>query len=99
MFVFPSEVENFPVVLLEAMSAGLAIITTRGTGCEEVVGRAALLVTPRDSDAIWSAIRRLANDPDLAGTLGTAARKRLVAHFSWQTVAERYHDLYRQLAG
>ncbi len=38
IFVFPSESDNFPVVLLEAMDAGMAIITTRGTGCEEVVG-------------------------------------------------------------
>ena len=43
IFVFPSESENFPVVLLEAMDAGMGIITTKDTGCEEVVGNAALL--------------------------------------------------------
>ena len=37
IYVFPSEAENFPLVLLEAMRAGAAIITTKGTGCAEVV--------------------------------------------------------------
>ena len=48
IFVFPSESENFPMVLLEAMAAGLAIITTKNTGCEEVVGDTGLLVAPGD---------------------------------------------------
>jgi len=41
VFVFPSHAENFPLVLLEAMAAGLAIVTTNQTGCREVVGDAA----------------------------------------------------------
>ena len=37
IFIYPSTEENFPVALLEAMVAGLAIVTTRDTGCAEVV--------------------------------------------------------------
>ena len=48
IFILPSEAENFPTVLLEAMSAGLPIITTTAGGCPEVVGDAALLVAPRN---------------------------------------------------
>ncbi|MGB9521172.1 MAG: glycosyltransferase, partial [Anaerolineales bacterium] len=40
IFVFPSEEENFPMVLLEAMAAQMAIITTNNSGCAEVVGDA-----------------------------------------------------------
>jgi len=42
LFVFPSIQENFPVVLLEAMAAGCAVVTTNGNGCAEVVGEAGL---------------------------------------------------------
>lgn len=96
IFVFPSESENFPVVLLEAMAAGLAIITTRGTGCAEVVGDAAILVEPRDSDGIRSRLEALVADPAMIDALGTRARRRLEECFSWKTVANQYLAIYRR---
>ncbi|MCP4449827.1 MAG: glycosyltransferase family 4 protein, partial [Planctomycetes bacterium] len=48
IFVFPSEAENFPTVLLEAMSAGMAIISSTAGGCREVVGKAGIYVEPGD---------------------------------------------------
>jgi glycosyltransferase involved in cell wall biosynthesis len=70
IYVFPSEVENFPLVLLEAMRAGAAIITTKGTGCAEVVGEAALLVEPRNPDAIRAALQRLVGDAECYPSAG-----------------------------
>ena len=96
IFVFPSEAENFPIVLLEAMAAGMAIITTKETGCAEVVGDAALLVKSRDAEAIREALIFLANNPERCKELGKAARQRLEEHFSWTTVAERYIALYEK---
>jgi len=89
IFVFPSEPENFPVVLLEAMTAGLAIITTEGTGCAEVVGDAALLVPPRDAPAIRTALQALLEDSGLCRTLGEAARARVESKFSWSVIARQ----------
>jgi glycosyltransferase involved in cell wall biosynthesis len=97
VFVLPSESENFPVVLLEAMSAGCAIITTRDTGCAEVVGDAALLVPPRDPNAIAEALSRLVEDPGLSAALSCAARTRLVARFGWDSVAAQYLRLYEEV--
>jgi glycosyltransferase involved in cell wall biosynthesis len=96
IFVFPSEAENFPIVLLEAMAAGLAIITTAGTGCAEVVGDAGLLVPVRDSRAIGRAIKRLVDDPELRRTLGAAARRRVEENFTWSAVARRYVEEYER---
>jgi glycosyltransferase involved in cell wall biosynthesis len=98
IFVFPSESENFPIVLLEAMAAGLAIITTKNTGCEGVVGDSALLVEPRSSVAIREALVRLVRDPDLCSDLGKLARKRLGDNFTWNVVANRYLDQYGRYA-
>ncbi len=97
IFLLPSEAENFPVALLEAMAAGLAIITTAGTGCAEVVGETAILVPPKDPSAIAEALRRLVEDTGLCRRLGQAARRRLEECFSWPAVAEQHLALYRQV--
>jgi len=99
VFVFPSEAENFPVVLLEAMAAGLAIITTDATGCAEVVGDAAILVPPRDAGAIKAALHLLFEDEARRRELGRAARARLEANYTWRAVAQRYVEVYERHAG
>jgi glycosyltransferase involved in cell wall biosynthesis len=97
IFVFPSESENFPTVLLEAMSSGQAIITTKGTGCEEVVGDTAILVPPKNSHQLRAALVKLMADPQMCNAMGKKARARLEDHFSWDAVADRYISCYRQL--
>lgn len=94
IFVLPSEVENFPISLLEAMAASMAIITTEGTGCSEVVGETALLVKPKDPRDIRKALNRLIYDPDLCKNLGKTARVRLEKNFGWGSIAKQYSDLY-----
>lgn len=97
IFVFLSESENFPIVLLEAMSAGMAVITTSGTGCAEVVGDTGLLVAPRDPVATAAAIRALLDDPDRCAALGRAARERVERRFAWPVVAAQYVAVYERL--
>jgi glycosyltransferase involved in cell wall biosynthesis len=97
IFVFTSESENFPVVLLEAMISGLAIITTNDSGCAEVVGDGAILVRSKDPVAIRGALMKLINDPILCNKLGKTARKRAEEFFSWTTIANKYTGVYSQL--
>jgi glycosyltransferase involved in cell wall biosynthesis len=96
IFIFTSESENFPIVLLEAMIAGAAIITTKDTGCAEVVADSALTVPVRDADAIRAAILKLSADPELAARLGTAARERVVKNFGWDGVIEQHLKVYAE---
>jgi glycosyltransferase involved in cell wall biosynthesis len=95
IFVFPSESENFPIALLEAMAAGLAIITTKNTGCEEVVGDCAILVERKSPLSIKKALQSLLNDADKCSKLGQDARKRLEDNFGWNKVAIKYVELYQ----
>ena len=74
IFAFASTAENFPMVLLEAMAAGAAIVTTAGTGCAEVVGDCAELVPVANVDATRAALQRLMHDPARRAQLGRAAR-------------------------
>lgn len=99
IFVFPSEAENFPIVLLEAMAAELAIISTKGTGCAEVVGDAAILVNPRDETGIRSALDTLLANPQMRKELGAAARARVENRFSWQVIANQYLSVYQKSIG
>ncbi|MFO7167565.1 MAG: glycosyltransferase family 4 protein [Chloroflexota bacterium] len=99
IFVFPSVRDNFPVVLLEALSHGCAVITTTVSGMPEVVGDAGLLTAPGDVAAIREALRRLMADEALCAELGARARAR-VERFAWDQVLARHLDLYeRVIAG
>ena len=97
IFVFPSEMENFPTVLLEAASAGCAIITSTAGGCPEVVGDAAVLVEPQNPDAIKNALLDLIDNPHKRQALADAAVKR-VRRFTWPAIADQYLARYQSLA-
>ena len=96
IFVFPSEAENFPAVLLEAMSAGMAIITSTKGGCPEVVGDAAMLVEPDDVEGIRSGIVKLVESSRVRQEMMRSAVQR-AKQFSWERIAEQYLDCYRNL--
>ena len=93
IFVFPSEMENFPTVLLEAMSASCAIITSTAGGCPEVVGDAGLLVEPQNPSIIREKIQSLINDKQLRADLAARAAQR-VQQFTWSHITRKYLDLY-----
>jgi glycosyltransferase involved in cell wall biosynthesis len=96
IFVFPSESENFPVVLLEAMAAGMAIITSTAGGCPEVVSDAALLVEPRDVDAIQNNLLMLIKSNQLRGEFRQKGFRQ-VQQFNWDNVTRQYLDCYRRV--
>jgi glycosyltransferase involved in cell wall biosynthesis len=93
IFVFTSKMENFPIVLLEAMTAGLAIISTEGSGCAEVIGEAGILIPACDAQAIQENLLKLIKDEALCHSLGQAARQRVEDRFSWDAVADQYQFL------
>ncbi|MGA9291868.1 MAG: glycosyltransferase family 4 protein, partial [Ignavibacteriaceae bacterium] len=94
IFVFTSESENFPVVLLEAMLSGMAIITTNDTGCAEVVGNAAILIESKNPKAIKESLLKLMDSDKLVRKLQFDARKRVEEIFGWENVAQKYLELY-----
>jgi glycosyltransferase involved in cell wall biosynthesis len=98
IFALPSSTENFPVSLLEAMSARLAILTTADTGCQDVVGDAAMLTPYGDVDGLAAALARLMDEPDYRRSLGARGRQRLLDHFTWSVVAAQYAALYGRYA-
>ncbi|MHC5156343.1 MAG: glycosyltransferase family 4 protein [Planctomycetota bacterium] len=96
IFVFPSEMENFPTVLLEAMSAGCAIITSTAGGCPEVIGDAGLLVEPKNADIIRDKLLYLIENNDVREDLARQAVQRS-AQFTWSQIAQQYLKLFENL--
>jgi len=97
IFIFPSEAENFPSVLLEAMASGMAIITSTAGGCPEVVGKTGLLVEPRDTEGIRKMLLKLVESDELRRQLGQAALERAQQQFNWENIAQQYLNCYSQI--
>jgi len=86
IFFFPSyyESENFPMVLIEAMGAGLPIVASRWRGIPEVTGdgETAVLCSPRSPDEYAAGISELLRDPDLRLRMGQVGKARQRKSFS-----------------
>lgn len=84
-----SRYETFGVALIEAMSAGSAVVSTRVGGCAEILrdGETGLLVPSEDPQAMADACLRLLGDAALTARLGAAARADVAARFAPDVVA------------
>jgi len=99
VFVLPSRVEPFGIVVLEALRAGRPVVASARGGAGEIVRheREGLLADPLDGERFAAAIARLLDDRGLARRLAEAGRER-VRRFDWSAVADGYRDLYRSVA-
>ena len=95
VFLFPSLVEGLPLVLLEAMAAGMPVITTETCGMADVVehGFNGWLIPPADSAAMEEGILRLASSVELRQKLGEAARETM-KRYTWERAARQLEALY-----
>jgi glycosyltransferase involved in cell wall biosynthesis len=95
--VFPSLFEGFGMPVVEAFASGVPVLTSSVSALPEIAGDAAILVDPRDVEAIRDAMLRLAGDSALCARLAAAGAIR-ARQFSWQTCAEQVVAVYRQVA-
>jgi glycosyltransferase involved in cell wall biosynthesis len=99
LMVLPSDREGSPLVLLEAMAAGLPIVATSVGGVPEVVTprQNGILVAPRDPYALADGILSVLRDPKLAAQLGMNASRYVAASHSPEGRARALMQVYREL--
>lgn len=97
IFVMPSLWEGLPLAVLEALLAGNPVVASRTSGIPEAVnqGQEGYLVPPGDAAALAGALRPLLEQPELRRQMGERARRRGVANFTVQVMADAYLRLYR----
>jgi glycosyltransferase involved in cell wall biosynthesis len=95
VFVNASLVDNQPLSVLEAMAAGLPVVSTPTGAIAEMLGdgAAGCLVPPRDPAAMASAITALLADPGRATAIARRARHAVLAH-TWPEVRDRWAAAY-----
>lgn len=98
-YVFPSRYEAMSLALLEAMAAGLPVVTARTAGGAEIINPQCGIVLddPDDAAALAQAVSRLAGDQRFCCAMGVAA-SRVAQAFGWSRMGGRYLEIYRRLA-
>jgi mannosyltransferase len=99
VYAFTSRNEGFGLTLIEAMSAGAALVASRAGAAELVVqdGVTGILTPPGDVDALVAALEPLMGDPASAVAMGERGRARVLEKFSLDVEANRIADVYRTL--
>jgi glycosyltransferase involved in cell wall biosynthesis len=89
----PSLSEGFGLPILEAMSAGIPVLTSNCSSMPEIAGGAALLVDPLSIDSIQEGLERLLTDPQLRISLSANALKNAM-QYSWDKCAGDLMNLF-----
>ena len=97
-FLLSSRSEGTPMVLFEAMAAGVPIVATRVGGVPDVVGDSeAILVPPGDGAALAAAIESTLSDRPAAAARAARARLKLELEYGLDGWLDRYDEVYRSI--
>lgn len=100
LLVLPTRRDPFPLVVLEAMAAGVPVIASRVDGVvEQVDPDSGILVEPGDAGALRAAIVSLLDDPGRRAAMARAAMARVAEHFTPDRQAEQLARAYRDALG
>ncbi|MCH8274726.1 MAG: glycosyltransferase family 4 protein [Armatimonadetes bacterium] len=99
LFALPSHFEGVPMVIMEAMAAGLPVVATRVGGIPDIIrdGEHGFLVEPRSVGELAEALARLIDDAGLREKIGRRNRAEAVEKYSAEAFADACDRLYRSL--
>ena len=95
--VIPSLYEGFGFGAGEAMACGVPLISTDSGGLKQVIGDAALKISPGSVKEIEDGIFKLFNEEETRKELSIKGRKRMEELFDWKIAASNYIDVFKTL--
>ena len=92
--------EGLGTVLLEAANFSIPLIGTNVGGIPDIIkdGETGILVPQKNPEAIREAVKKLVEDHELRDTLVENARNHIKNSFSWETITEKFFEIYSSLA-
>jgi glycosyltransferase involved in cell wall biosynthesis len=96
VFAFPSLDEGFGMPVLEAMAAGVPVLTSNRSALPEIAGDAALLVDPEDREALEAQLRNLTESEELRSDLVQRGLER-IRSFTWTAAVSKTWKVYLSL--
>lgn len=99
VFVLPSLREGLPMALLEAMSAGLPVVTSHVGAIPQVIedGCNGYMISPGQHDQLTERLMSLLSSSCLRKGMGKEARKTVTQHFSRERMVKSYTDVYTNI--
>ncbi|MDX6719975.1 MAG: hypothetical protein QOJ63_2229 [Solirubrobacteraceae bacterium] len=98
VFTLPTRADPFPLIVMQAMAAGLPVVASSVDGVREQVDAASgILVAPDDPAALASAIERLLDDPALRTAMGRAGAARIATTFAPERQASELVSAYQNV--
>jgi len=97
LYLYPSNLEAFPIPLTEAMACGTPILTSNVNGLKEIAGDAAMLMDPTDTESIAKGIKKILSDLTLREMLSYKGLERS-SLFTWDSCAKNTLALLERVA-
>lgn len=100
VFILPSIEEGLAMVQGEALACGCPIITTKNTGCEELIidNQEGFVVEARSSEAILQRLHNIADDPNIRERMSAAAIKRVKSLGGWDTYGDTFKKVLSSMS-
>lgn len=89
--------EGFGYPVAEAMSCSIPLIATDVASIPEITDNFAILIPPKDSDAIRDSIKKILLEPDLYNKVAAKGRLHIKNKFNWQTIGKQYEELMNKV--
>tara|TARA_R110002072_G_scaffold303018_1_gene491358 strand:+ start:4161 stop:5387 length:1227 start_codon:yes stop_codon:yes gene_type:complete len=97
VFICPSLIETFGIVIVEAMAAGLPIITTDAAGCRDLIrnGNDGVMVDKNSPSELADAMKMFLENQVLKDEYSKKSRER-VQEFNWDLIVDSYSNIYKE---
>ena len=99
LLALPSLEENCPMVVLEAMAAGVPVVAARVGGVPDLIeeGKTGILCEPLEADSLRAGIERVLSNPAAAQEMAQEAKLCAQARFCPSVIAQRHLQIYQEL--